>query len=72
MEPLENKEGANSVSLEISKGCEILLKDVEVLAVLAIKSLPGQMHTAGNSSVLLMEAGIVFFLFVFGGLCCLL
>lgn len=24
MQPLENKEGANSVSLEISKGCEIV------------------------------------------------
>lgn len=36
MQPLENKEGANSISLEISKGWEIVLKDVEALTILAI------------------------------------
>lgn len=36
MQPLENKEGANSASLEISKGCEIFLKYVEALIALAV------------------------------------
>lgn len=36
MQPLENKEGANSASLEISKGCEIVLKYVEALVALAV------------------------------------
>lgn len=36
MQPLENKENANSVTLELSKSCEIVRKDVEAFTVLAI------------------------------------
>lgn len=35
-QPLENKGGGNSVSLELRKGCEIVLKDVKALTALAI------------------------------------
>lgn len=39
MQPLENKEGANSASLEISKGCEIVLKYVEALMALVVTNV---------------------------------
>lgn len=36
MQPLKNKENANPVTLELSKGCETVQKDVEAFTVLAI------------------------------------
>lgn len=39
MQPLENKGGANSASLGISKGCEIVFKYVEALIALAVTNV---------------------------------
>lgn len=64
MQPLQNKGGANSASLEISKACEIVLKYVEAHMLWLL-----QMSTEGISSVLLLESGIVFFFFFFFSVC---